>query len=462
MALALGLSACATLPDVDRQLKETPQAQISVSGASAPASAKRVEALLDGLDDASEARLRRHLAFEEKASGGRPLVAGNRVTLLRDGPETYAAMFEAIRGARDHIHLETFVFDDGEVGQRFSQLLQERAKQGVHVRLIYDAIGTIQTPRAFFEKMEAAGVERLEFHPVNPIVRNAKPWLLNNRDHRKLLVVDGRTAFIGGINISETYTTSSGSGSLSGSSSGDEDGDEKEKDPVKHGWRDSHLRIEGPAVAEFQRLFVETWNSERKDRLADTGLYPKLDRSGDAVVRAIATTFEDEQSAIFSTLISALKHAHSSAYLTIAYFAPDEQLLEALEDCAKRGVDVRLILPSQTDSWSVFHVGRSHYSRLLKAGVRIYERQGTVIHAKTVTIDGVWSTIGSSNFDWRSFLHNNEANAVVLGRQFGSEMTAMFRDDIGASREVTLDQWRHRPWLTRAKEWSARLGAYFL
>ncbi len=179
-------------------------------------------------------------------------------------------------------------------------------------------------------------------------------------------------------------------------------------------------------------------------------------------MRAIGSAYSDPHSLIYLTLLSAINNAEQRVNITNAYFAPDPQLLKALTDAAQRGVEVKLILPSQTDSWAVFHAGRSHYSNLLHAGVNIYERRGAVMHSKTASIDGVWSTIGSTNLDWRSFLHNDELNAAILGRDFSSQMDAMFARDLAESHAIDPNRWKYRSLLFRIKEWTARLVEYWL
>lgn len=362
-------------------------------------------------------------------------------------------MFAAIRAATDHINLETFIFDD-EVGQQFFDLLLERQGAGVQVNVIYDSVGGLATPQGFFDRLREGGIRVLEFNPVNPLVGNKKEWLLNNSDHRKLLVVDGRTAFVGGVNISKAYS------SLPSSSRGRPKGDEA---PNKiSGWRDTHIQISGPVVAEFQKLFMDTWARQKGDALVARHYFPELVAQGEEMVRAIGSTSGDPRSLIYLTLMSAISRAQYEVHFTIAYFAPDPQLLKALTDAAQRGVNVTLILPSYSDSWAVFHIGRSFYTELLRNGVKIYERQDAVMHAKTACIDGVWSTIGSTNLDSRSFLHNDEINAVILGRGFAAQMEAMFAADLMKSKAVTLDHWQHRSLRQRAKEQVARIGAYWL
>ena len=193
-----------------------------------------------------------------------------------------------------------------------------------------------------------------------------------------------------------------------------------------------------------------------------TGFYPLLAKAGDDMVRAIGSTANDPNSPIYLTLLSAFAHAELTINVAVAYFVPDAQLLRAITDAAGRGVRVAMILPSYTDSWLMLHLGRTHYEELLRAGVRIHQRRGAVMHAKTVSVDGVWSTIGSTNLDWRSFIHNDELNAVIIGRDFGAQMDAMFADELAESEEILLEHWRDRPWFDRFREWLAGFAAYWL
>jgi cardiolipin synthase len=397
--------------------------------------------------------LEKHLAYEQAVNADSPLVLGNKLTLLQNGPATYQAMFTAIRAARDHINLETYIFDDDEAGRQFCDLLLERQAAGVQVNVIHDSVGSIMTPTAFFDRLREGGIQVLEFNPVNPLAGNKKAWLLNNRDHRRQLVIDGRIAFTGGVNISDTYS-SAPAGSA-----------RKKRNAIRNpaiGWRDTDIQIEGPVVAEFQKLFMQTWARQKGEPLAARNYFPELAASGDQIVRAIGSTPADPRSLIYLTLMSAITHAELEVHLTIAYFAPDPQLLEALTDAVRRGVDVKLVLPSYSDSSAIFHLGRSYYTELLRGGVKIYELRGAVMHAKTACIDGVWSTIGSTNLDWRSFLHNDEINAVILGRDFATQMDAMFAKDLTESDAIALGPWQHRSWMLRLKERMARIGAYWL
>jgi cardiolipin synthase A/B len=448
-AALCSLSGCLSLPDAAEAMAVANDPLITFANADGQVSASRGAAILSGLSSAGEPSddlLEKHLAFEQALDPTNPLVLGNQLTLLQNGPATYQAMFDAIRAARDHINLETYIFEDDEIGREFADLLLERQAEGVQVNLIYDSVGGLLTPTAFFDRLRAGGISVLEFNPVNPLAPNSRTWRLNNRDHRKQLIIDGHTAFTGGINISGSYA----SAPL-----------RKGNQPAT-GWRDTHLRIEGPAVAEFQKLFLDTWARQSGAPLVAKDYLPAIAKQGSEIVRAIGSTAESPESLIFLTLISAIQHAAVRVHLTVAYFAPDPQLRKALVDAAARGVDVRLVLPSHSDSWPVFHVGRSYYGELLRGGVHIHERQGAVMHAKTATIDGVWSTIGSTNLDWRSFLHNDEVNAVILGRDFARQMEAMFADDLRQSEAIALRKWRGRSLALRLQERLARLGAYWL
>ena len=365
--------------------------------------------------------------------------------LLQDGPATYQAMLAAIQGARDHINMETYILDDDEVGQRFARALIDKQRQGVQVNLIRDSVGTMGTPAAFFQQLTDAGIEVLEFNPVNPLAAG-KGWELNQRDHRKLLIVDGRTAFLGGINISSVYS----GGSFRQGSRARPDGSPP--------WRDTDLQVQGPVVAELQKLFLASWASQRGKPPPERNYFPQPESVGRQVVRAIGSSPTDPYSLIYATLLSAIGSAETSVHITNAYFAPDPQLLETLEAAARRNVEVRLILPSKTDSWLVFHAGRGYYERLLRAGVKIHERRGVILHSKTALVDGVWATVGSTNLDWRSFLHNHELNVVVLGAEFGKQLQAMFARDLAASEEITLEKWQQRGLQLRLKELCKALG----
>jgi cardiolipin synthase len=446
----VGASGCATLPDTEFLSERYVAQSAQFESARGPLSARRSEAIVTELKRRSGDLdiLDKQIALEQQIVGS-PLVVGNKVTLLQDGPATYEAMLTAIGNAKYHVNVESYIIEGGEVGERFADALLERQAHGVQVNVIYDSVGALGTPPAFFERLSQAGVNVLQFNPVNPLELKTS-WAPNHRDHRKLLVVDGHTAFLGGINISNVYSSGSGVG-----------GGRRAADAVG-GWRDTDIQIEGPASAEFEKLFIETWDKQLGQPLAQVGNLPASQARGTEIVRAVGSTPDDPYSVIYLTLVSAITNAERQVYITNAYFVPDPQLVKALLDARGRGVDVRLLLPSHSDSALASNAGRARYAELLEAGVKIYERRGAPLHAKTAVVDGVWSWVGSSNLDWRSALDNDEINAVILGRDFAGQMLAAYARDIAASDAIDLASWQRRSSWLRVKEALSGLWGRFL
>jgi len=437
--------ACASLPDTNELIAQQVVSEAQFDSSHGPMSLQKSAAILAKLKRKSGDIdiLERQIVLEQAITDS-PLIVGNKVSLLQDGTETYSAMFASILNAKKNINLESYIIEDDEIGRQFSDLLLERQSKGIQVNVIYDSVGAIATPKPFYEHLMQGGINVLEFNPVNPLVSRYR-WNINHRDHRKLLVIDGDTAFIGGINISSVYS----SGSIARRTL------KSSKNITK--WRDTDIKIEGPVVAEFQKMFLQTWEKQRGTPLPLDNYFPHLTSVGKDIVRALGSTPDDPYSLIYITLISAINNAEKQVFLTNAYFVPDPQLLKALIDAASRGVDVKLILPSQSDSELVFHAGRAHYLALLKGGVHIYERKGAMLHSKTAVIDGTWSTVGSTNLDWRSFLSNDEINAVILGQEFSQQMIAMFNHDLDVSNKIELQLWERRSPLLRIKEWLAQI-----
>lgn len=451
LAACLVLSACARLPDVEH-LKTPPNAPATPSVVGSHGALGRTDASLAIPARQGHSKLdARTLAGLEEAATGRPLIAGNKVTLLFDGPRTIAAMTAAVMAAKDNINLETYLFDQDPLGRKFADLLISKQRAGVQVNIIYDAVGTLGTPQAFFDRMQAAGIRLLPYHPVSPLHKLGR-WRINNRDHRKILVVDGKVAFTGGVNITAAYSR----GSLFRS--------KDQPQPTIHastGWRDTHLQIEGPAVAALQWMFLDNWASQKEGELPDRDYFPPLPTAGDKVLRVLASRPGGEHE-VYKAYVLAMQGATRSIHITAAYFVPDSQIMKALKGAARRGVDVKIILPSVTDSGMVSNASHSFYAPMLKAGIKVYELKTSVLHAKTAVMDGSWSTVGSTNLDMRSFLHNKEVNVVVMGNDFGREMERAFHDDLLDSNEISPEQWQHRPFSKRIKEWFARLLSYWL
>ncbi|MGA2404480.1 MAG: cardiolipin synthase [Syntrophobacteraceae bacterium] len=450
----IAVSGCASLPNVQKmmghELSSSDQ-PTKIMGHKGELSAKTSKAMIKRLEgQVDQTRLLEQQVQLMQSVSKSPLVAGNKVTLLIDGAATYAAMFEAIQNAKDHINFETFIFEDDEVGKRFSDLLIRKSAEGVQVNLIYDSFGSDNTPVGFFQRLRDGGVSVLEFNPVNPLkVLVGKKWSLSHRDHRKILVVDGAIAFTGGVNISGVYSGSSAIGSRSGG---------KKEQP----WRDTHVRIEGPAALRLQWLFMKTWERQKGPALTGRDYFPYVQQAGNTLVRVVGSLPGESNRLIFMMYMSAVTHAENSIYLTTPYFVPDDQMLKALSDAAARGVDVKILLPGFSDSALVFYASRHYYARLLKAGVQLFERRGGMLHAKTAVIDDVWSTVGSSNLDNLSFLTNDEGNAVILGRDFADGMQAMFERDLEDSDQITLEEWEKRPVGDHLKEWPASLLKHWL
>ena len=444
------LTHCASLPRIEDRMTEafTENPLPRIIAHHRTLSRKETKALLGRLErEAGPTDILKRQTIIMQEISGRPLIAGNHATLLVDGPATYQAMFEAIRAAKDHINLETYIFDDDGVGRRFADLLLQKQAEGVQVNLIYDALGCLNTPAAFFQRLSGGGIQILQFNPINPSEVRVG-WHLTHRDHRKILVVDGKTAFTGGVNISGVYS----SGSIQGESEG----------KAKLAWRDTHVQIEGPAVAQLQELFLETWKKQKGPPLAAKNYFPSLKREGNDLIQVIGSTPGEQNRLTYLMYISSAMFATKFIHLTNPYFVPDEQMVDALREASQRGVDVKLILPSISDESLVFYAGRSYYSKLLEAGIKIFERRGGVLHAKTATVDGVWSTIGSTNMDLWSFLRNNEVNAIILGVDFADQMENLFMKDLENSDEIHLAQWEKRPLPERLREWFSRLMSYWL
>jgi cardiolipin synthase A/B len=451
LALSCLTVACKTLPDASTLPDSAPaKAAPTIETSKGVLAPQKASKLASRRWANASADLKMLAVLEEQATGV-PLIAGNKVTLLFDGPATMREMMAAVRGATSTINLETYIFDQDQIGREFADLLIEKRRQGVIVNLMYDSVGALGTPQAFFDRMKSAGINVLAFNPVNPAARPGK-WELNNRDHRKVLVVDGRIGFTGGINISSTYANSS---FFRSRQKPEKNGNQKV------GWRDTHVKIEGPAVANMQYDFINNWVSQQAGELAPANYFPPLTAQGDKIVRVLASE-PDRESPIYKALLVAIGEAKKSIHITASYFVPDQQVVDALCAAARRGVDVKLVLPGVSDHSLVFHAGQSYYEPLLEAGVQIYQLKVAILHAKTAVIDSAWSTIGSANIDRRSFIHNYELNVVVLDPAFGLDMESAFNEDLRDSKQVTREQWKHRPVSDRIKEWLGRLAEYWI
>jgi cardiolipin synthase len=389
------------------------------------------------------------LSLQDALAESKP-IRGNQVTLLRDGDQTLAAMFSAMAKARDHINLEYYTFDNVKTdggARTLGDLLLDRMAAGVQVNIIYDSFGSQDTSTAFLDGLHQRGAHLLAFNPgiatkagnlVNP----------NDRDHRKIMVIDGRTAFIGGINLDPVYENR-------GRSTEDDD-------PANSVWHDIDARIDGPAVADLQRLFLHTWADQTGEKLPERAWFPPLPPRGNQVVRIIGSVPGDKRPLYYVSALTAIHAARHSISISTGYFVPTHQEREELSAAARRGVRVRLILPGKSDSSAALAAGHAAYDDLLEAGVEIAEMRHDVLHAKIMIVDGVWTALGSSNFDRRSVVFNNEVDAVILGSETGQTLETMLEQDRARAAKVDLATWRARPLADRPREFLSRFWQFML
>jgi cardiolipin synthase len=437
LLLGLGFGAlggCASVPNVEPVINQSANtgAEPQLAGARGPLSAEQSKAILDKLRAQAPDSdiLQRHLAIEDGIAES-PLVVGNRTRILRDGAATFRAMFAAIHGARDHVNLEYYIVQDVESdGEHLGDLLLAKRAAGLQVNIIYDSYGSNATPAAFFQRLKEGGINVVSFSSLNP----------DDRDHRKILVVDGATAIVGGVNLDTGYEVQplAKSGGIEG----------KPSEFV----RDTDLQIDGPVVAQLQKLFLEHWSAQKGPPLNEANFFPSVSPKGKEVVRVLGSTPKDAVPRYYVTVLSAIRNAEQRIWMATAYFVPTQKEVEDLVAGARRGVDVRLLLPGQSDSDLAFTVGRSYYRQLLAGGVKISETRNEVLHSKVAVVDGVWTIIGSSNFDRRSVLFNDEVDSVVLGRETGQQIEAMFEDDFKQATPIELASWEDRPLPAKIKE----------
>lgn len=345
-----------------------------------------------------------------------PLGRATKSELLIDGAATYASILEAIAGARDHVHVLYYILEPDDTGRALRDALLERARAGVKVRVLVDAVGSARARRdsGFFAPLLEAGAEVAVFNPLGP----AALWgrVLNFRNHRKIVVVDGKVGFTGGINVTD------------------------EENPTKSpkAWRDTHLRLEGPCVGQLQLVFLEDWCWARGSAPSEPSLFPRDAVAEGDLVQILDSGPDKEHETIKSAYFAAIGVATSRVWLSTPYFIPDEAMAFVLKSAALRGVDVRLLLPRRSDSLTVTAAGRSHYDELLKSGVRIFEYQPRMLHAKTLVVDGWLGAVGTANFDNRSFRLNFEVVALVYGKTLSAELAAAFEKDLSDAKQITV------------------------
>lgn len=377
----------------------------------------------------------RHLARLGTAACGLPVSSATSVTLLSGGARTFDAIFEAIGHARDHVHLEYYIFEPDAIGTALRDLLVKKAEEGVSVRLLLDALGSKRIGRAFMAPLHAAGVQVALFHHTR-IGRRLRP-VTNYRTHRKIVVCDGHTGFTGGVNIT----------------------DEEDKRTRPGAYHDVHLRIEGNAVRWLQTTFLEDWAyaTDEDPRSMDEALpslLPRVD-AGEIPVQIVTSGPDTPLEAIHRMHVSAIHSASERAWLTTPYFVPGEPAMMALTSAALRGVDVRLLVPRRSDSLIVSAAARSYFDELIAAGVKVWEYDARMLHSKTLVVDDHCAMIGTANFDNRSFRLNFEVMAVVYGPELTKPLAAQFETDLHSSTSVRAN--RAQPFWRRLADATARL-----
>lgn len=359
---------------------------------------------------------------------GAPLVAGNRVTALLNGDQIFPDMLAAIRAARHSINLETYIYWSGEVGERFAEALAERARAGVPVHVLIDWIGGRKLSDRQVRLMRQAGVEVRKYNPV--VVYNLAR--LNHRDHRKLLIIDGRIGYIGGAGIADVWLGNAQS--------------------PRH-WRDTQYRVEGPVVAQMQAAFLDNWMKTTGQVLDGPAYFPELTPVGPHQAQAFFSSPREGAEPVRLMYLLALAAAQKSIRLSASYFVPDKLIARELLRAARRGVDIEIIVPGGRRDTSLARVAsRAQWGKLLEAGVRLYQYQPTMYHCKGMIVDDRWVTLGSANFDRRSFRLSDEANLNVYSAEFAAEQIALFEADKRHCRQVTYEQWRRRSLCQRLLE----------
>jgi cardiolipin synthase A/B len=364
---------------------------------------------------------------------GPPIVPGNRVKALCNGDEIFPAMLDAIRGAAKTICFETFIYWSGTIGREFADALSERARAGVKVYVMLDWMGSKQIDESLVQLMTDAGAQVTRYHPL----RWYNVGRINNRTHRKLLIVDGRIGFTGGVGIADNWLGQA-------------------QDP-EH-WRDSHYRLEGPAVAHMQAAFMDNWMETRGEVLHGEEYFPPLEPVGSHPAQVFRSSADDGSESVRLMYLISLASAESSVRLANSYFVPDSLAVRTLVDAQRRGAKVEIIVPGRhIDQKLVRRASRALWGPLLEAGVAIYEYQPTMYHVKVAIVDEIWTSVGSTNFDSRSFRLNDEANLNVFDPQFAEGQVGMFEEDKKRARRISLEEWRRRPLRERALERVAAL-----
>ena len=417
---------------MQRRVKRRLQATDSLSGGLAEVAGAVKGRRLDDSGLVELPKLSRDLALMARNMGAFAQTKHNEVRVLEGGGSLFPELFAAMRDARRHIHLEYYIFEADETGVEVRELLVEKAKQGVEVRVLWDAVGSLSVARGFFDSLEAVGGKSVSFMPIRLTRRRFE---VNFRNHRKIAVIDGSIAFTGGMNIGNEY-----------------------RGLKTQAWRDVHLSLAGAAVHDLQETFAEDWYFATGENLADKTYFPEQKMPGDEIVQVIGSGPDQRWATIHRLTFAAINMAAERVYIMTPYFVPDESLMVSLTTAAKRGVDVRLLLPARSDQALAFYAGRSYYDELLEAGVRIFEYDAGVLHGKVMCVDRCVAMVGTANMDVRSFFLNFEINIVLYSTLQAARVEALIVEDMTSkSQEVLRSTFQGRPYLMRLTENAARL-----
>ena len=364
---------------------------------------------------------------------GPPIVNGNRTTTLVNGDQIFPAILETLRSARRTITFEMYIYWSGRIGKEFADVLAERARAGVKVHVLIDGLGSGKIDEDFVEQMKRAGVEVERYNPPHPL----KLARLNNRTHRKGIVVDGAIGFTGGVGIADQWLGNAQS-------------------PAH--WRDTHFRVEGPVVAQLQAAFMDNWTEVTGNVLHGADYFPRLQPVGAHRAQVFTSAPGGGSDSMQLMYLLSIASARKDIAISAAYFLPDNVEIDTLVAALKRGVRVRIIVPGEhMDSEIVRRASRARWGDLLAAGAEIYQYEPTMFHCKVMVVDELWTSVGSTNFDNRSFAVNDEANLNVYDREFARAQMQIFEADLARARRITLEEWRARPWTEKLREHAAAL-----
>ena len=364
----------------------------------------------------------------QEAYGGAPIVGGNSVEILQNGENIFPTLVESLRAARRTITYAQYVYEDGPVSRQIAETLADRCRAGVGVSMLLDSFGSLNMPKEYADMMRASGCHVTWFRPLSPFAIRR----YNNRNHRRVVVIDGRVGFTGGAGVSRKWM---GNGRV-----------------AEH-WRDTDVRVEGPAVEYLQAAFAENWLEATGMVLGGDAYFPRpIEPRGDVYVQVVRSTTGGATTAMYTTLLLALSSARRRVYVTNPYFVLDEKMTAALLETVGRGVKVVVLVPGAIDHNIVRQASRAQFGRMLQAGVEIYEYSAALLHAKTMVIDGVWATVGSTNLDNRSLALDEELNVIMYNRGVAGQMEQVFLEDLRHSKQVTYEGWKKRGFASRVLE----------